>query len=173
MKSFSVGSSQELSSEIAFDSKKNSWSVFMKRFIFTIFLLPLFLLSAAERVVDLRDVEEFCICVDDQEPVDKNTLEGDLEDLIIEVKAGTFLPLDLFLKGDFFKISGDAGSAVTLEITQTFFVKIRSDELLLSSDQEDWTSFEDFFTGELFLGVQKDEQEDLTLTVGLEANQRS
>jgi hypothetical protein len=82
--------------------------------------------------------------------------EGNLPNVVIKCKKGTYLPFSVNVSGDFFSYEGEALSP--LKIIKTLYVKCpESDEFLFSSDLVAWKPFSEFFTGQIQATVKIEE----------------
>lgn len=82
--------------------------------------------------------------------------EGNLPDVVIKCKKGTYLPFSVNISGDFFSYEGEA--LTHLKIIKTLYAKCpEPDEFLFSSDLVTWKPFSEFFTGHIQATVRIEE----------------
>ena len=108
----------------------------MKKTIFTALVLGVTAVSA--HVISLPDVS--------QEMMDA-LVKGNAPGTVIELPQGTTLPMNIFVKGDFFTLSLVDGTPYQITIEKTIFVKLEKDNFFFSTDLEEWKSMEAFFSG--------------------------
>ncbi len=74
--------------------------------------------------------------------------------LVLLLKNGTKIPLNLFLKGDYLHLCKNKEE---LAVLKDVYIKLVKGEFLFSDDLQKWASFFSFFTGGLGVRVIKDE----------------
>lgn len=102
----------------------------------------------------------------------KDFSQGDMNDFVVECRAGTSLPFKLILKGEFLGLEANSIAPLQLNVLKTCYVRCEGKEnFLFSTDLRDWKGFSEFFTGSLNVSV---EAEDGGPIAGLqfELNQR-
>jgi hypothetical protein len=130
------------------------------KFLICMFAMLLGSQMAAVEIVKLSDLK--------QEMVEKFA-EGKRDDLIVECKEGTSLPLKIDLKGQCLALES---APLNLKVLKSCYIRCQGDkEFLFSSDLLTWKNFGDFFTGELKLSVGP-EAEGVLARLQLELNQR-
>ena len=113
----------------------------------------------AEQVINLFDLDNINI---------QEFSQGKLNDYILEIPEGVTLPFKMTVKGDFLAVD----SISELKILKTCFIRCQGEaEYLFSSDMQTWKEFSEFFTGQLSVSV---EVQDEMPVAGLELqlNQR-
>lgn len=91
-------------------------------------------------------------------------IEGKMTDLIVKVPAGSCIPLDLFLTGELLKASGKCG--IEIEVLKTFYIKAIDKQLILGSlDGINFEPLGDYITGNLSVGLHKDDNDVMRLKI--------
>ena len=96
---------------------------------------------------------------------------GELNDTAIECPKGSRIPLEIFLKGDFFQTGREDAGQLYLTILQTIYIRLDGNDLYFSLDSMNWKEFADFYTGQAIfeLGVENAQP---ILHLGAELNHR-
>jgi len=68
-------------------------------------------------------------------------------DFILELPAKTVLPVRFFLQGDTAVFTAKETDIGQIELQKTIYLQRTEEELLLSSDLQNWLPFLEFFTG--------------------------
>ena len=80
-----------------------------------------------------------------------------MQDIVVEVPEGTFLPLTLLLRGNFLAYTPDeVSSQEGLQVLRTFYVQHQDDALVFSTNKSNWQTFTEFFTGNLVLEMSEE-----------------
>lgn len=104
----------------------------------------------------------------------KRILQGEVPNTTIEFVAGSLIPLRLNLTGDLLSLhetSGSKNSAV-LEVQQTLYVRYANEQLIFSTDLNEWKSFFEFVTGEVNTTVSVEDGQSV-IVIDAELNRRS
>jgi hypothetical protein len=108
--------------------------------------------------LNARVIQDFC--------------DGKMSDLIVECSEGTALPFKLTLKGEFLALESEAISPLYLKVLKTCYIRCEGQEnFLFSTDRQTWKGFSEFFTGELKVSVDA-ENDGPIAGLQLELNQR-
>lgn len=92
-------------------------------------------------------------------------------DLVIEFSAGSILPLNLQLKGEFLALN-PLEKPYELKVLQTLFVRRDHKDFYFSRDLQHWQNFQEFFTGTLGLSLNVYDTSP-QMDLSLEINHRS
>lgn len=97
---------------------------------------------------------------------------GEMSDLIIECTEGVSLPFKINLKGQFLALESAAVAPLYLKVLKTCYVRCEGKEnFLFSTDLQTWKGFSEFFTGELSVSIEA-ENDGPVAGLQLELNQR-
>jgi len=95
---------------------------------------------------------------------------GKTPQAILECTEGSNLPLYLSLKGEFLALEGEAPS-IKIRVLKTCFIKCQKESFFFSSDLENWKEFDEFFTGEVGVCLNI-EDETPVARLNIDLNQR-
>lgn len=125
------------------------------RTLFTLITLGCATLGFAEeqeRSIPTSDDRVYCLSEMTAEGL--LDLQENLSSSILVCPAGTFLPISLFLTGDFLEMSSECTSNHPLKIKKTFYLRIRNGDLEISFDGVEWGSWERKLTGALSVQIE-------------------
>ena len=112
------------------------------------------------------------INVQDITPGDLEKIGNDAFRDIIAFPKNAQLPLQLFLKGDVVQLTDTHEDAGTIEVLQTFYVRLDSKMPLVSKDLIEWKRLDTFFAGEMSTGLECSSEGRHTLSFSVQANER-
>jgi len=102
----------------------------------------------------------------------KEIMEGKHPEMAVEFAAHTNLPVSFYLKGDLLSLAESDDKWGTIEIKQTFYARLIGEELILSSNLNDWKPFMEFITGTATVGLSIQDGKP-SIVVGSKTNRRS
>jgi hypothetical protein len=153
----------------------------MKTLIFLSLSLASICLSVFAASADFPINSKFCenscqelrvvnICsLSDQEL--NEIMEGHHPEIAVEFSPQTSLPISFFLKGDLVNLVETEGKFGTVEIKQSFYVRLVDQELILSTNLTEWKLFFEFLTGNTSVALSIHDGQP-SIVVGAETNRR-
>lgn len=96
-------------------------------------------------------------------------MEGEAENVILEISKGTLIPLNLVLSGNLVEILPREREPITFSIQQTFYLAITDYDVYLSKDLTHWSMASSFFSGDVSFRIDPTPQGP-ALTLGGEVN---
>ena len=96
---------------------------------------------------------------------------GNDPETAVEFSADTSMPIGFFLKGDLVNLL-EEGNFGAVEIRQTFYIRSVGQELVFSTDLNEWKSFLEF-VGSTLSVILSLENGRPSILIGAETNQRS
>ena len=119
--------------------------------------------TAQNQMISLTDLNDRVI---------EDFSNGSMNDMIIECTQGANLPFKVILKGEFLALESSAVSPLYLKILKTCYIRCEDKgNFLFSTDLQSWKGFSEFFTGELNVSVEN-ENNGLVVGLQLELNKR-
>jgi hypothetical protein len=102
-------------------------------------------LQTATQIISLTDLTEELI---------NDFSQGNTPDMIVECRAGTYLPFTMSLTGEFVALEGADETSLYLKLLQTCYVRCLGEgNFLFSTDLQQWKSHSEFFTGRVEVHV--------------------
>ena len=92
------------------------------------------------------------------------------ENVAICCEKGTIIPLKVGVTGNVFSLSSEKEEEKPLMMAQTLYVRNVNGNFFFSNDLNSWKPAPAFFSGELNMGINPDENGNLQLEVSLDLN---
>ena len=130
--------------------------------LLTIALGAQLMADTTSQIVNLQDVSKELF---------QEFLDGKNDQVIMELREGTSLPLKLHVEGDFISLAGNE-EPLELCIKRTCYIRCTGPgSFIFSLDGGKWHPFSDFFTGMITMALHT-EEESPTASLELILNQR-
>lgn len=101
----------------------------------------------------------------------RDFVNGTLTDAVLECPAGIKLPFEFTVEGDCLGLDG-VESLRNIKILKSCFIKREGEEFLFSLDLQEWSTFQEFFTGMLGASLNINENGPV-FGINIELNQRT
>ncbi len=98
-------------------------------------------------------------------------MQGKRPEVAVEFPAETTLPISFLLQGNLVNLSTNEENLGQLVIMQTLYVRHAEEELLFSTNLNDWKPFKEFAEGNLSVMLSMQDGQ-LSISVGVETNLR-
>jgi len=98
-------------------------------------------------------------------------MEGHHPEIAVEFSSQTSLPISFFLKGDLVNLVKSEGKFGTVEIKESFYVRLVEQELIFSTNLSEWKPFLEFITGNVSVALNIHDGQP-SIVVGAQTNRR-